>query len=48
MFRAPILITAALALAFGVGFSFLALRGCSAKESPPSGVQSPERAPAAR
>jgi hypothetical protein len=29
MFRAPILITAALALAFGVGYLFLALRGCN-------------------
>ncbi len=27
MFRAPILITAAIALAFGLGFLFLALRG---------------------
>jgi hypothetical protein len=28
MFRAPILITAAIALAFGLGFLFLAVRGC--------------------
>jgi len=28
MFRAPILITAALALAFGLGYLFLAVRGC--------------------
>jgi hypothetical protein len=28
MFRAPILITAAIVLAFGAGFLFLALRGC--------------------
>jgi hypothetical protein len=28
MFRAPTLITAAIALAAGVGFLFLALRGC--------------------
>jgi hypothetical protein len=30
MFRAPILITAALAFAFGVGYLFLAIRGCNA------------------
>jgi hypothetical protein len=29
VFRAPVLIAAALALAFGVGFLFLAIRGCS-------------------
>jgi hypothetical protein len=29
MFRAPILVAAALALAFGAGFLFLAVRGCS-------------------
>jgi hypothetical protein len=28
MFRAPILVTAAIILAFGAGFAFLALRGC--------------------
>jgi hypothetical protein len=30
MFRAPVLIAAALAFAFGIGYLFLAVRGCSA------------------
>jgi len=30
MFRAPTLIAAAIALAFGLGFLFLAVRGCGA------------------
>jgi hypothetical protein len=29
MFRAPVLIAAALALAFGLGYLFLAIRGCA-------------------
>jgi hypothetical protein len=44
MFRAPILITAALAFAFGLGYLFLAVRGCSAREAsraPPRLMQSP-------
>jgi hypothetical protein len=39
MFRAPVLIIAALALAFGVGFGFLAFRGCDDQERATSGVQ---------
>ncbi len=38
MFRAPVLIAAALALAFGVGYAFLAVRGCAAN---PAGEASP-------
>jgi hypothetical protein len=38
MFRAPILIAAALAFAFGLGYLFLALRSCAA--SPSSGEAS--------
>jgi hypothetical protein len=33
MFRAPMLIAAALAFAFGVGYLFLAVRGCDAREA---------------
>ncbi len=33
MFRTPVLIAAALAFAFGVGYLFLAVRGCSTNES---------------
>jgi hypothetical protein len=39
MFRTPTLIAAALALAFGAGYGFLALRGCAAKDDPPASVE---------
>jgi hypothetical protein len=33
VFRTPVLIAAALALAFGAGFTFLAIRGCNGGEA---------------
>jgi hypothetical protein len=33
VFRTPVLIAAALALAFGAGFTFLAIRGCGGEAS---------------